>query len=97
MWSDNPYYILDAPWSSDAQKKAAATFLTFLMSDRVQTQSLAHGFRPGNPSVSIKPPDSPFVQYSGSGIRVDLTSSCEPPDAAVISNLLVGWQRSSGR
>jgi ABC-type glycerol-3-phosphate transport system substrate-binding protein len=89
--------VLDAPWSSDAQKQAAGAFLDFLMSERVQKQSLTHGFRPGNPSVSIKSPDSPFVQYSGSGLRVDLTTSCEPPDAAVISNLLVGWQRSTGR
>jgi len=97
MWSDNPYYVLDAPWSSDAQKDAAGRFLDFLMSPRVQQESLAHGFRPGNPTVSIKAPDSPFVQYSGAGIRVDLNTSCEPPDAAVISNLLVGWQRSVGR
>jgi Ca-activated chloride channel family protein len=97
MWSDNPYYILDTPWSTDAQKKAAGAFLDFLMSERVQRESLTHGFRPGNPTVSIKAPGSPFVQYSGSGIRVDLTTSCEPPDAAVIANLLVGWQRSSGR
>jgi ABC-type glycerol-3-phosphate transport system substrate-binding protein len=97
MWNENPYYVLDAPWSSDAQKQAAGAFLDFLMSERVQKQSLTHGFRPGNPSVSIKSPDSPFVQYSGSGLRVDLTTSCEPPDAAVISNLLVGWQRSTGR
>jgi Bacterial extracellular solute-binding protein len=97
MWSDNPYYVLDTPWSTDAQKKAAGAFADFLMSERVQKQSLTHGFRPGNPSVSIKTPDSPFVQYSGSGLRVDLTTSCEPPEASVISNLLVGWQRTTGR
>jgi Bacterial extracellular solute-binding protein len=97
MWNENPYYVLDAPWSSDAQKQAAGAFLDFLMSERIQKQSLTHGFRPGNPAVSIKSPDSPFMQYSGSGLRVDLTTSCEPPDAAVISNLLVSWQRSTGR
>jgi hypothetical protein len=97
MWSDNPYYVLDTPWTTDAQKKAAGVFADFLMSERVQKQSLTHGFRPGNPSVSIKTPDSPFVQYSGSGLRVDLTTSCEPPEASVISNLLVGWQRSTTR
>ena len=97
MWSDNPYYVLDTPWTTDAQKKAAGAFADFLMSERVQKQSLTHGFRPGNPSVSIKTPDSPFVQYSGSGLRVDLTTSCEPPEASVISNLLVGWQRSTTR
>ena len=54
MWNDNPYYILDAPWSSADQRKAAGAFLDFLLSEPVQKQSLEHGFRPGNPEVPIK-------------------------------------------
>src|SRR5262245_4993889 len=62
-WNDNPYYILDVPWSSKEQRKAAEAFLQFLLTEPVQKQSLEHGFRPGNPSVPIKFPESPFVQY----------------------------------
>src|SRR5262249_48178243 len=33
LWSDSPYYILNVPWSSQAQRQAAETFLRFLMSE----------------------------------------------------------------
>ncbi len=97
MWNDNPYYVLEASWSSEAQRKAAGDFLDFLMSERVQREALVHGFRPGNPAVSIKSPQSPFVQSSASGLRVALTTSCEAPSATVIANLLGSWQRGVGR
>ena len=97
IWNDNPFYVLSAPWSNEDQRAAAGKFLDFLMTDDVQKQSLAHGFRPGNAAVSIKTADSPFVQYGSFGLRVDLTTSCEPPGAAVIANLLESWQRASTR
>ncbi len=49
MWNDNPFYVLDAPWSSKEQRQAAGTFLDFLMTESIQKQSLAHGFRRGKP------------------------------------------------
>jgi Ca-activated chloride channel family protein len=97
MWNDNPFYVLDAPWSKDDQRRAVSKFLDFLMTEPIQKQSLSHGFRPGNPAVSIKSADSPFVQYGSFGLRVDLTTSCDPPGSAVISNLLESWQRSNNR
>jgi len=93
-WNDNPYYIIDAPWSSKDQRKAAETFLTFLLSEPIQKESLVHGFRPANPSVPVKFPDSPFVKYSDYGIKVDLAKICDPPRAEVVNNLLQSWQRS---
>jgi len=93
-WNDNPYYIIDAPWSSKDQRKAAETFLAFLLSEPIQKESLNHGFRPANPNVAIKFPDSPFVKYADYGIRVDLPKICEAPRAEVVNNLLESWQRS---
>jgi len=93
-WNDNPYYIIDAPWSSKEQRKAAQTFLDFLLSEPIQKESLVHGFRPANPSVAVKFPDSPFVKYADYGIQVDLAKICEPPHAEVVNNLLQSWQRS---
>ena len=95
-WNDNPYYIIDAPWSSKDQRKAAETFLQFLLSEPIQKESLAHGFRPANPSVPIKFPESPFVKYTDYGIRVDLAKICDPPHGEVVNNLLQSWQRSQG-
>ena len=98
LWNDNPYYVIDADWSTPAQRRAAEEFLRFLMSEPVQRQSLAHGFRPGNPEVPVKFPESPFVQYERQGLRVDLPGTiCDTPPADVIHNLLVGWERSQGR
>lgn len=93
-WNDNPYYIIDASWSSKDQRKAAQTFLDFLLSEPIQRQSLVHGFRPANANVPVKFPESPFMQYADYGVKVDLEKMCEPPRADVVNNLLQSWQRS---
>ena len=95
-WNENPYYIIDASWSSKDQRKAADTFLAFLLSEPIQKESLVHGFRPANPNVPVKFPDSPFVKYTDYGVRVDLAKICEPPRGEVVNNLLQSWQRSQG-
>jgi ABC-type glycerol-3-phosphate transport system substrate-binding protein len=95
-WNDNPYIVLNAPWSSKEQRKAAEAFLEFLQSDAVQKQALTHGFRPGNLNVPVKFAGSPFVDYAAYGVQVDLQKICEPPKADVVNNLLASWQRTQG-
>jgi ABC-type Fe3+ transport system substrate-binding protein len=95
-WNDNPYYIINAPWSTPEQRKAADTFLAFLLTEPIQREALVHGFRPANPSVPIKFADSPFVTLAGNGIQVDLHKICDPPKAEVVNNLLESWQRAQG-
>lgn len=96
LWNENPYYVLNAPWSSEDQREAAGRFLDFLLSEDVQKQSLVHGFRPGNPAVPVRFAGSPFLTYQRFGLSVDLGSMCEPPKAEVLNNLLQWWQRSVG-
>lgn len=96
LWNENPYYILDAPWSSPEQREAAGRFLDFLISETVQKQSLVHGFRPGNPAVPVRFAGSPFLAYQRFGLSLNLGSMCEPPKAEVLNNLLQWWQRSVG-
>jgi ABC-type Fe3+ transport system substrate-binding protein len=96
IWNENPYYIIDAPWSTPEQKNAAGLFVDFLLSEPIQKQSLDHGLRPGNPQVPVKFPESPLVEYEKYGLQIDLGRTCEPPKAEVINNLLAGWQRSQG-
>ena len=95
-WSENPFYIINAPWSTEDQKKAADVFLQFLLSEKIQREALTHGFRPANPTVPVKFPESPFVQFAGNGVQVDLQKICEPPKAEVVNNLLASWQRTQG-
>jgi Bacterial extracellular solute-binding protein len=93
IWNENPYYILNAPWSSDDQRKAAQAFLTFLLSEPVQRESMNHGFRPANPNVPTRTPDSPWTRYQTNGIKIDLGRICAAPKAEVVTNLLASWQR----
>ncbi|HXB20475.1 MAG TPA: substrate-binding domain-containing protein [Candidatus Solibacter sp.] len=95
-WNENPYYVLNVPWSTADQQKAANVFLNFLLTEPIQKESLNHGFRPANLNVPIKFPESPFVRYANYGFRVDLQKICEPPKADVVNNLLASWQRSQG-
>lgn len=95
-WNDNPYCILDAPWSSPAQRQAAQAFLDFLLSEPIQREALDHGFRPANPSVPVKFPESPFVRLAPYGLQLDLSTVCDPPPPEVLNNLLASWQRSQG-
>lgn len=96
LWSENPYYILNAPWSSPEQREAAGKFLDFLLTEPIQRQALVHGFRPGNPAVPVRFAGSPFVAYQPYGLSVELGTMCDPPRAEVLNNLLQWWQRSAG-
>ena len=92
-WNDNPFYILNASWSSDDQRKAAGRFLDFLLSEPVQRESIVHGFRPANPSVPTRTPDSPWTRFAANGVRIDVGKICAPPKSEIESNLLASWQR----
>lgn len=94
LWSNNPYYVLNTPWADGKRKDGAKAFLKFLMSEPAQRMALTHGFRPGNPSVPILFPESPFATGQRFGLKVDLTGICESPKADVIHNLLVGWNNN---
>jgi hypothetical protein len=81
------------PWSDDRQRKAAADFLKFLMSEPVQRRALEHGFRPGNPAVPVNAPDSPLVRNQKHGLKINIPAICEPPSAVVTTNLLGSFRR----
>jgi hypothetical protein len=93
LWNENPYCILNTPWTTAAHQQAAETFLKFLMSEPIQTRALQHGFRPGNPAVPVRGPESPFVRFAECGLSVDVPAVCEVPSRQVIDNLLQAWIR----
>ncbi|MFZ5832461.1 MAG: substrate-binding domain-containing protein [Planctomycetota bacterium] len=95
VWNDNPYYILDVPWSTPEHRQAAETFLGFLMSREIQTMALKHGFRPGDPRVPIKFPESPFETLRDYGLQIDLEKIGEYPSPEVINNLQQSWLRAA--
>jgi len=95
LWSENPYYILNTSWTTPAHQKAAEAFLKFLMTEPSQAKALEHGFRPGNPAVPIKGPNSPFVRHAANGLAIEVSSICEVPAPEVIDNLLESWIRNT--
>jgi hypothetical protein len=94
VWNDNPFYILDVPWSSPAQRQACARFLAFLLSEPVQKRALVHGFRPGNTQVPVLFPGSPFEQFKAYGLRNDVSATSETPRGEVVQNLMASFQRT---
>lgn len=93
VWNDNPFYVLDVPWSSPAQRQACARFLAFLLTEPVQKRALVHGFRPGNTKVPVLFPGSPFEQFKAYGLRNDVSATSETPKGEVVQNLMASFQR----
>ncbi len=58
LFSDNPFFVLDAPWVTPAQRNGAGRFAEFVRQPANQRQVLRTGFRPGNPAVAIGAPIS---------------------------------------
>ncbi len=95
LFSDNPYFIVDAEWVAPEQAEAAMLFETFIQQPENQQQVLRFGFRPGNPAVAI---DAPIVAANG----VDPNqpqAELEVPSGPVLSAILDKWaeQRKTAR
>jgi hypothetical protein len=63
------------------------------MSAPIQERALEHGFRPGNPAVSLRFSESPFIRNSKHGVRIDLPRICDPPKDEVVQDLLESFRR----
>lgn len=98
VWNDNPYYVLDVPWSTPAHRRAAEAFLKFLLAEPAQRRAMAYGFRPANTAVATAADDSPFVKLKDYGVALDLDRSaiCATPRPEVITALLTRWQQVRG-
>jgi ABC-type Fe3+ transport system substrate-binding protein len=93
LWNEHPYYILNVPWSRPEQRRAARQFLDFLTSEPIQRRALDHGFRPGNPSVPVRFPESPLIRHAAQGLTIDLPRVCEPPRGEVVYDLIASFRR----
>jgi Ca-activated chloride channel family protein len=56
LFSDNPFFVLDAPWVSSAEREGARAFERFVQRPDNQRKVVGAGFRPGNPAVAPGPP-----------------------------------------
>jgi Ca-activated chloride channel family protein len=56
FWSDHPVCVVQRPWVTDAHRKAAGLYTTFLLEEAQQKKALKYGFRPGVEKVELAAP-----------------------------------------
>ena len=95
LFSDNPFFILDAEWVDDAEREAAQAFTDFVQLPENQERVLEFGFRPGNTEVAIGAPIT-----AANGVNPDEPQTLlEVPEPPVMVEALRKWgqQRKSAR
>jgi len=97
IWSDHPIVLLNAPWVTADQKRAAAQLIAFLRSPRVQATALRFGFRPADTSVPILTDGAPsaFSESEPQGFSLDLPSAARPLEGPAVRAMLTTWSRIS--
>ena len=95
LFSDNPFYVLDAPWVSDAERAGARDFEAFVQKPENQRKVLAFGFRPGNPSVAV---GAPIIAANGVDPAQPQTE-LRVPSPPVLAGVIDRWalDRKSAR
>ncbi len=89
LFSDNPAFVLDAPWVDETQRAGAALFRDFVVSDpENQAKVLEFGFRPGNPAVPIGAPINAANGLNPSKPETEL----RVPAPEVLAALVDSWE-----
>jgi ABC-type Fe3+ transport system substrate-binding protein len=93
VWNENPFYILDVPWTSPEHQQAAKAFQSFLLAP--ETQRVARDeylFRPANVDLPIVEPGSAFEKVKDV-VQIDVPA-IRRPKADVLTQLTQLWKRS---
>lgn len=95
LFSDNPFFVLDADWVTPEQRTAAAQFEDFVQQPANQRRVLEFGFRPGNPDVAVGEPITAALGANPDQPQTTLAV----PDPPVLVDLLEQWdtQRKAAR
>lgn len=93
VWNDNPFYILDVPWSSQEQHNGAKLFQQFLLSEVAQKKARDdYLFRPASLDIPIFESGSAFVELKDS-VQIDV-AAIQRPNAEVLNQLIQIWKRT---
>jgi Ca-activated chloride channel homolog len=95
LYSDNPFFILDADWVDATLREGAERFQQFVQEPANQRRVLEYGFRPGNPDVPL---GEPIARDNGVDPAQPATL-LEVPTGQVMDELLDMWaeQRKGAR
>ena len=93
VWNDNPFYILDVPWSSPEHQEAARAFQSFLLSpDSQRVARDNYLFRPANVELPIVEPGSAFERVK-EVVQIDVPAIRRPSEE-VLTQLMQLWKRT---
>jgi Ca-activated chloride channel homolog len=95
LFSDNPFFVLDAPWVTAEEREGALVFQDYVQQPENQQRVLEFNFRPGNPEVAIGPPIT-----RENGVDPDQPQTLlQSPSPPVMVDLLNRWaeQRKGAR
>ncbi len=95
LFSDSPYYVLDASWVSREERDGARKFETFAQRPENQRRVLQYGFRPGNTQVAVGAPIE-----AANGVDPNQPQNVlSVPDPPVLVRILDLWaqQRKSAK
>jgi Ca-activated chloride channel family protein len=88
LFSDNPFFVLDAEWVSEDEAEGARRFAEFVGRAENQERVLEFGFRPANPEVAIGAPIN-----AANGVDPNQPSTLlEVPEPDVMIDLLDRWE-----
>jgi len=95
LFSDNPFFVLNADWVDEREAQAAQLFTEFVQQPENQQRVLEFGFRPGNPEVAVGAPISAEYGVDPSQPQTLL----EVPQPPVMVEALNRWgqQRKAAR
>jgi len=92
--NDNPFYILEVPWTTPEHQYAAELFQQFLLSEAAQKQARdGYFFRPEHPQVELMAADSAFIEFINIVKEKDeLKFIQQAPDIEILKQLTQIWE-----
>jgi Ca-activated chloride channel family protein len=95
IFSDSPFYVLDADWVSPTERDAARAFTAFVLRPESQAKVTRAGFRAADPGAI---PGPPITSENGVDPQQPRTTM-ELPGGIVMSRMLDSWvnQRKGAR
>ena len=93
LFSDNPFFVLEAEWVDDEEAEGARRFAEFVGRPENQERVLEFGFRPGNPAVAV---GDPVVAANGVDPEQP-TTLLDVPAPDVLIELLDRWETQRKR
>jgi Ca-activated chloride channel homolog len=90
LFSDNPFFVLDAEWVDEAEAAAAEAFTEFVQQPENQQRVLEFGFRPGNIEVPVADP----ITTANGADPAQPTTTLALPSSGVMVELIEQWSRT---